>query len=119
MEDTSFVNLKNFVGRDDQFKLRYYRQFVELVSQRIPEIESALMQMDRVLIWKLLHGARPQLVFFGLENVVGPMGLIESQHQDMDEKILGEQVNLIIQQMKGALAEMRELTEQLQKQTAQ
>lgn len=112
--ELEYVDLKNFGARDNAFKLRYFKQFSDLVSQRLPEIRKAHEANDREQLWRNLHGARPQLLFFGIEKVKNPMEQIEMSYATMDQAEIDEKINMIVQQLEGALKEIQALTAKIE-----
>lgn len=116
MGQLNFVDLKNFGARDISFKLRYFKQFTELVGQRLPQIKNAHLSNDREQLWRSLHGARPQLLFFGIEKVKQPMEEIEQHYSSMSQSDLDLRVKLIVEQIEGATKEIEELTVELEHQ---
>ena len=107
--DIRFIDLKNFDGRDDRFRERYFKQFVELVGQRAKSIEESHKAEDREALWKAMHGARPQLVFFGVPLVQAEMEKVEINIKTLTDEELNGSVEMILAQMNGALEEIRSL----------
>lgn len=107
--ENRFIDLKNFKGRDNRFRERYFKQFMELVGQRVKSIDENHKAGDREMLWKAMHGARPQLVFFGVPLVQTEMEKVEINIQTLTDEELNASVDLILAQMNGALEEIGSL----------
>jgi HPt (histidine-containing phosphotransfer) domain-containing protein len=110
--ETTYTDLDNVVtiSRGDSSRmLKYLKQFIELISDRLIEVRNALDLHDRVLIRQILHKMSPQLQFFGIKDVSIPIQRLEFEYESMPFLELEVLVNDIIVKLEDALEEISKL----------
>lgn len=110
--ETTYTDLDNVVtiSRGDSSRmLKYLKQFIELISDRLIEVRNALELHDRVLIRQILHKMSPQLQFFGIKDVNIPIQRLEFEYESMPFIELEVLVNDIIVKLEDALEEISKL----------
>jgi len=110
--ETTYTDLNNVVtiSRGDASRmLKYLKQFIELIPERLTEVRHALDLHDRVLIRQLLHKMSPQLQFFGIKDVTIPIQRLEFEYESMPFIELELIVNDIIVKLEDALDEISRL----------
>jgi len=112
--DTTYTELNNVItiSRGDSARmLKYLKQFIELISDRLIDVRHALDLHDRVLIRQILHKMSPQLQFFGIKDVSIPIQRLEFEYESMPFLELEILVNDIIAKLENALDEISRLIE--------
>lgn len=84
---------------DAQKAARYLNQFLQLVPARLTALDTALKGSDRLGIRKVLHSMIPQLQFFGLDDIIGPIRQLEHTYND----IPWDQMEAMIQNIRQVL----------------
>jgi len=107
--ELTFINLNNVeaICRGDKArKLKYLKQFFELIPQRMDYLKLSLRNGDRIMIRQILHKMSPQLQFFGIKGVTTPIQRMEFEYQTMPLNELEMLVNDIIVKLDGAVLEI-------------
>lgn len=102
-------NLHNICRGDNEKKLKYLKQFVELITPRTQELKRSLEKADRANIRHILHKMSPQLQFFGVNEVIIPIRRMEFEYLSLDYKELKIIVLDIIAILEVAVCEVLEL----------
>ncbi|WP_460218307.1 hypothetical protein [Psychroserpens sp. MEBiC05023] len=110
--DTNIINLDNVIAisrNNKQHILKYLNQFLELISERLLQLETSLEQDDRKLTRQILHKMSPQLQFFGIQNVMTPINRLEYEYNSMSKNELNNLVSKIIITLEEAINEVSKL----------
>ena len=112
--DSTIIDLQNIInisrGNPDHI-LKYLKQFMELIPERLKDLKISLENGDRMMIRQILHKMSPQLQFFGVKNVTTPIQRMEFEYQSMPIKELEHLVNDIIAKLEEAVAEVSKIIE--------
>jgi len=110
--DSTIIDLQNIInisrGNPDHI-LKYLKQFMELIPERMKDLKSRLENGDRMMIRQILHKMSPQLQFFGIKNVTTPIQRMEYEYQSMPINELEQLVNDIIAKLEEAVAEVSKI----------
>lgn len=110
--DSTIIDLQNIInisrGNPDHI-LKYLKQFVELIPERLKDLKISLENGDRMMIRQILHKMSPQLQFFGIKNVTTPIQRMEYEYQSMPINELEQLVNDIIAKLEEAVAEVSKI----------
>lgn len=110
--DSTIIDLQNIInisrGNPDHI-LKYLKQFVELIPERLKDLKISLENGDRMMIRQILHKMSPQLQFFGIKNVTTPIQRMEFEYQSMPINELEQLVNDIITKLEEAVAEVSKI----------
>ena len=72
------------LSRGDQRRtIRYLQQFQELIPERIEVLKGYLEKEDRKMIRQTVHKMSPQLQFFGVPDIAGPIRRLELDYETM------------------------------------
>lgn len=107
--NSKYLDLQNLISisRGDQSRmLKYLNQFMELIPQRIKNLEEYLIVKDRKMIRQTLHQMSPQLQFFGIPEVVPPIRRLEHEYETMPFEELVSLVKKILIKLDGAIKEI-------------
>jgi hypothetical protein len=111
---TTYIDMANVleIARGDEMRrMRYLDQFVTLVNDRSAELKQGRGDMDRQKIRMVVHSMKPQLLFFGVDGVGGPIEKIESQSESLSESEMGDLVDFILSQCSKAVGEVNNIME--------
>ena len=112
--DSTIIDLQNIInisrGNPDHI-LKYLKQFMELIPERLKDLKISLENGDRMMIRQILHKMSPQLQFFGVKNVTTPIQRMEYEYQSMPINELEQLVNDIIAKLEEAVAEVSKIIE--------
>lgn len=107
--DSTIIDLQNIIsisrGNPDHI-LKYLKQFMELIPERLKDLKISLEKGDRMMIRQILHKMSPQLQFFGIKNVTTPIQRMEYEYQSMPINELEQLVNDIIAKLEEAVSEV-------------
>jgi len=107
--DSTIIDLQNIIsisrGNPDHI-LKYLKQFMELIPERLKDLKISLENGDRMMIRQILHKMSPQLQFFGIKNVTTPIQRMEFEYQSMPINELEQLVNDIIAKLEEAVSEV-------------
>ncbi len=107
--DSTIIDLQNIIsisrGNPDHI-LKYLKQFMELIPERLKDLKISLENGDRMMIRQILHKMSPQLQFFGIKNVTTPIQRMEYEYQSMPINELEQLVNDIIAKLEEAVSEV-------------
>lgn len=110
--DSTIIDLQNIInisrGNPDHI-LKYLKQFVELIPERLKDLKISLENGDRMMIRQILHKMSPQLQFFGIKNVTTPIQRMEYEYQSMPINELEQLVNDIIAKLEEAVTEVSKI----------
>lgn len=110
--DSTIIDLQNIInisrGNPDHI-LKYLKQFMELIPERMKDLKFRLENGDRMMIRQILHKMSPQLQFFGIKNVTTPIQRMEYEYQSMPINELEQLVNDIIAKLEEAVAEVSKI----------
>ena len=110
--DSTIIDLQNIInisrGNPDHI-LKYLKQFMELIPERLKDLKISLENGDRMMIRQILHKMSPQLQFFGIKNVTTPIQRMEYEYQSMPINELEQLVNDIIAKLEEAVAEVSKI----------
>ncbi len=107
---TQYVNLTNVeqIARGDQAKyLKYLKQFEELVELRVVDLKKALADKDREQVIRVVHGMKPQVLFFEVKDSAQPMNAIETQGLEMLWEEMNAYCQLLIERLELAVTEIK------------
>ena len=106
------LNLETLIrfSKDDDARMhKYLVQFQELIPERIINLKECMQLGDRKKIRQVLHQISPQLQFFGVPEVVGPIKKLELEYETIPEEELKEMVALILTRLGNALGEIEHI----------
>ena len=110
--DSTIIDLQNIInisrGNPDHI-LKYLKQFLELIPERLKDLKINLENGDRMMIRQILHKMSPQLQFFGIKNVTTPIQRMEYEYQSMPINELEQLVNDIIAKLEEAVTEVSKI----------
>lgn len=110
--DSTIIDLQNIItisrGNPDHI-LKYLKQFIELIPERLKDLKFSLDKGDRMMIRQILHKMSPQLQFFGIKNVTTPVQRMEFEYQSMPINELEQLVNDIIAKLEEAVTEVSKI----------
>jgi HPt (histidine-containing phosphotransfer) domain-containing protein len=105
-----YVKLTNVeqIARGDQAKyLKYLKQFEELVEQRVVDLKQAVADKDRQLVIRVVHGMKPQVLFFEVTDAAQPMNAIEMQGLEMLWEEMNSYCLALIERLELAVTEIK------------
>lgn len=88
---------------DDKIIHKYLLQFQELIPPRIDRLKKSLNDEDRKQIRRLLHQMSPQIQFFGIMELVKPIGQLEFVYETMPLEELNDLVESVIKKLNLAI----------------
>lgn len=106
-------NLVDVARGNQKILLRYLNQFVQLVPSRLQELNGCVQEEDRSGAREVLHAMIPQLEFFGVQGVVGPIRDLQDIYLDVEWGELEERVNEIAGDLELTCGEVEELINSL------
>ena len=107
--NSKYIDLKNLISiaRGDKDRmLKYLNQFMELIPQRIENLNEYLLANDRKMIRQTLHRMSPQIQFFGIPDVVAPIRRLEHEYETMPLEELELLVKNILTNLDKAINEI-------------
>ena len=107
--NTTVVNpqeLINISRGDKNRMLKYLYQFQTLIPVRMEALKAGLKEKNRKRVRQLLHQMTPQLQFFGIEDVVGPIKKLELEYATMPIEELSSLVDNILTIMDIAIKDV-------------
>lgn len=107
--DSTIIDLQNIISisrGNPEHILKYLKQFMELIPERLKDLKISLENGDRMMIRQILHKMSPQLKFFGIKNVTTPIQRMEFEYQSMPINELEQLVNDIIAKLEEAVSEV-------------
>ena len=99
-------NVLNIARGDKDRVFKYLNQFQELIPPRIESLKASLAAEDRKMTRQILHQMSPQLQFFGISDVVIPIGRLEHEYLNMPIDELTLLVNNILVKLDCASKEI-------------
>jgi len=105
--DSTYVDLENLVGisrGNKERMLDYLNQFQELVPQRVQDLKRGLQDGDRKMICRVIHQMSPQMLFFGIPDVLESIQRLENEYQTMPFEELNSLTQDILAKLDGATA---------------
>lgn len=95
------------ISRGDKNRmLKYLYQFQALIPLRIVALKESLEENDRIKVRQLLHQMKPQIQFFGIDEVVQPINTLELEYAAMPMEELTELINNVVFKLKLALKDV-------------
>ncbi len=93
--NADYIDLQNLISisrGDSNRMLKYLNQFQELIPERVGQLKGHLEERNRKMIRQVLHKMSPQLLFFGVPDVLTPIRRLEHEYESMP---LTELINMV------------------------
>lgn len=110
---TSNINLaglNKLCKGNETKKLKYLKQFLEMISLSIQKLRLATEKGDRTTVMKEFHFMSPQLVFFGINDISVLMEK-ERENDGLSFDLLKDQIEKTITKIEKALEEVESIIE--------
>lgn len=110
---TSNINLEGLnklCKGNETKKLKYLKQFLEMISLSIQKLRLATEKGDRTTVMKEFHFMSPQLVFFGINDISVLMEK-ERANDGLSFDLLKDQIEKAITKIEKALEEVESIIE--------
>jgi HPt (histidine-containing phosphotransfer) domain-containing protein len=112
VDKTVHIDLTNVIGiaRGDEGRyMRYLNQFVELVSSRSVDLQSACDQGEPEAIRKVVHSMKPQLQFFGVTEIDKTIESLEEGIAGLSNEDIERECTFLLKKLDLATAEIKDL----------
>lgn len=110
---TSNINLEGLnklCKGNETKKLKYLKQFLEMISLSIQKLRLATEKGVRTTVMKEFHFMSPQLVFFGINDISVLMEK-ERENEGLSFDVLKNQIDKVIIKIEKALEEVESIIE--------
>ena len=99
----NYINLNNLnrlcIG-DENKRIKYLQQYLELIPVSVIRIHTALEKVDKSALAKEIHHIQPQLMFFGMDK------LLLVNFQDETNENLFSRMDKLLEYIKNSILEV-------------
>jgi HPt (histidine-containing phosphotransfer) domain-containing protein len=112
--NSAYLDLEKLISlsRGDKDRmLKYLNQFQDLIPSRVESLKISLEAEDRKMVRQILHQMSPQLQFFGIPDVIGPVKRLELEYETMPFQDLELLIFDILEKLDEACKEVDSILE--------
>ncbi len=108
--NTVYINPQNVISisRGDKQKMKkYFLQFLELVPPRMNMLKQGIRAKDPQMVRQVVHQMKPQIQFFEVQGMDGPMTQLLQNYQTMPWKQIVSLVKMMLSTLQKACKEVK------------